>query len=212
MNVRSNDQHLQEETVENGRTRQERNNVEEVFQHDDKGSKQTRKVSSGLSRLSEEIIQTSQQMKEKRLRSETAQKTREETEVRKANERIATTTALTVVQQEHDAQKVRQEEHDVDHMTKQRQDQITQEQAMTSQSHPSHAAGGACWRSGRRVAVRRQEQLGVSSSGAKDLPQGLAEGIFASSDGTRRWTCLLREQHKHGRSTRLQQKQAPPDM
>ena len=44
-------------------------------------SKQTRKLSSGLSRLSEEIIQTSQQMKEKRLRSETVQKTREETEV-----------------------------------------------------------------------------------------------------------------------------------
>ena len=102
------------------------NNIEEV------GSKQTRKVSSGLSRLSEEIIQTSQQMKE-RLSSETAQKTREETEVRKANERIATTTALTVVQQVHEAQKVRQEEHDVDHMTKQRQDQITQKQAMTSQ-------------------------------------------------------------------------------
>ena len=42
----------------------------------------------------------------------------------------------------------------------------------------------------------------MSSSGAKDLPQGLAEGIFASSDRTRRWTCLLRgtaqarEEHK----------------
>ena len=155
-------------------------------------SKQTRKLSSGLSRSSEEIIQTSQQMKEKRLRSETVQKTREETEVRKANKRIATTTALTVVQQVHEAQKVRQKEHDVDHMTEQRQDQTTQEQAMTSQSHPSHAAGGACWRGGRRVAVRRQEQLGVSSQGARDLPQGLAEGIFASSDRTRRWTCLLR--------------------
>ena len=35
------------------------------------------------------------------------------------------------------------------------------------------------------VAVKRQEQLG----GAKDLPQGLAMGIFASSDPTRRWTC-----------------------
>ena len=46
-----------------------------------------------------------QRMKEKRLRSETVQKTREETEVRKANERIATTRALTVVQQEHDVQK-----------------------------------------------------------------------------------------------------------
>ena len=159
-------------------------------------------MTSGLSRSSEEIIQTSQQMKEKRLRSETVQKTSEETEVRKANKRIATTTALTVVQQVHEAQKVRQEEHNVDHMTEQRQDQITQEQAMTSQSHPSHAAGGTCWRGGRRVAVRRQKQLGVSSQGAKDLPQGLAEGIFASSDRTRRWTCLLRgtaqarEEHK----------------
>ena len=35
---------------------------------------------------------------------------------------------------------------------------------------------------GARVAVKRQEQLGVSSQGAKDLPQGLAEGEFASSD------------------------------
>ena len=76
---------------------------------------------------------------------------------------------------------------------------------MTSQSHPSHAAGGARWRGGRRVAVRRQEQLGVSSPGAKDLQQGLTEGTFARSDRTRRWTCLLRVQHKHGKSTRLQQ-------
>ena len=43
----------------------------------------------------------------------------------------------------------------------------------------------------------------MSSQGAKDLPQGLAERTFASSDRTRRWTCLLRVQHKHGRSTRL---------
>ena len=54
----------------------------------------------------------------------------------------------------------------------------------------------------------------MSSQGAKDLPQGLAEGEFASSDRTRRWTCLLRvtaqareEEHKTP-----QQKQAPPDM
>ena len=66
---------------------------------------------------------------------------------------------------------------------------------------------------GARVAVKRQEQLGVSSQGAKDLPQGLAEGEFASSDRTRRWTCLLRvtaqareEEHK------TPQQQAPPDM
>ena len=77
------------------------------------------KQTAVLSRSSEGIIQTSQQTKEKRLRLKTARKAREETEVRKANERIATTRALTVVQQEHKAQKVRQEEHDVDHMTEQ---------------------------------------------------------------------------------------------
>ena len=62
--------------------------------------------------------------------------------------------------------------------------------------------------------MKRQEQLGVSSQGAKDLPQGLAERTFASSDRTRRWTCLLQvtaqareEEHKTP-----QQKQAPPDM
>ena len=71
---------------------------------------------------------------------------------------------------------------------------------------PDHAGAG--------VAVKRQEQLGVSSQGAKDLPQGLAERTFASSDRTRRWTCLLQviaqareEEHKTP-----QQKQAPPDM
>ena len=67
-------------------------------------------------------------------------------------------------------------EHDVDHMTKQRKDPVIQEQAMIFQSPPSHAAGGVRWRGGRRVAVRRQEQLGVSSSGAKNTPQGLAMG------------------------------------
>ena len=41
------------------------------------------------------------------------------------------------------------------------------------------------------------------TQGAKDFPQGLAERTFASSDRTRRWTCLLRVQYKHGRSTRL---------
>ena len=70
---------------------------------------------------------------------------------------------------------------------------VTREQQEKGPDHP-----------GARVAVKRQEQLGVSSQGAKDLPQGLAEGEFASSDRTRRWTCLLRGQHKHGRrSTRL---------
>ena len=128
-----------------------------------------------LVRLSEEIIQTSQQMKEKRLRSETAQKTREETEVRKANERIATTTALTVVQQEHETQKDRQEEHDVDHMTKQREVQIIQDFSVTAKSR-SKATGAA-----RSEQPREQ-----------NLPQGLAEGESAGSDRTRRWTCLLR--------------------
>ena len=64
---------------------------------------------------------------------------------------------------------------------------------------------GVRWKGGRRVAVMRQEQLGVSSSEDKDLPQGLAEGTFASSERTRRWTCLLRVQHRHGKSTRLRQ-------
>ena len=67
-------------------------------------------------------------MKEKRLRSETVQKTREKTEERKANERIEKKTALTGVQQEHEAQKVRQEAHDVDHKTEQRKVPIIQEQ------------------------------------------------------------------------------------
>ena len=79
---------------------------------------------------------------------------------------------------------------------------VTREQQEKGPDHP-----------GARVAVKRQEQLGVSSQGAKDLPQGLAERTFASSDRTRRWMCLLRvtaqaqEEHKTP-----QQKQAPPDM
>ena len=85
--------------------------------------------------------------------------------------------------------------HDVKCTTELRKHAVTQ-------VHPSHAAEGVRWKGGRRVAVMRQEQLGVSSSGAKDLPQGLAEGTFASSDRTRRWTCLLRAQHKHGRSAK----------
>ena len=48
--------------------------------------------------------------------------------------------ALTVVQQEHDLQKVRLEGHDVERTTELRKDSIIQEQAMTSQPHPSHAA------------------------------------------------------------------------
>ena len=41
-----------------------------------------------------------------------------------------------------------------------------------------------------KVAMRRQEQLGVSSSEEhKTFHKALAMGIFASSDRTRRWTC-----------------------
>ena len=44
---------------------------------------------------------------------------------------------------------------------------------------------------------------GEAARGAKDLIQGLAEGTFASSDRTRRWTCLVQEQDKHGGAERL---------
>ena len=56
---------------------------------------------------------------------------------------------------------------------------------------------------GARVAVKRQEQLGVSSQGAKDLPQGLAEGNSRAATGRGAGRACCREQHKHGRSTRL---------
>ena len=42
----------------------------------------------------------------------------------------------------------------------------------------------------QKSQLKRQEQLGVSSQGARDLPQGLAEGEFASSDRTRRLDVL----------------------
>ena len=56
----------------------------------------------------------------------------------------------------------------------------------------------------RTNASRRQEQLRVSRSEERqDLRQGgLAMG-FVSGDGTRRRLCLLRGQHKHGRSKKL---------
>ena len=55
----------------------------------------------------------------------------------------------------------------------------------------------------------RNEHLG----GAQDPPQGLAMGIFTSSDRTRRWTCLVRSTRARERATGLyQQEQAPPDM
>ena len=70
---------------------------------------------------------------------------------------------------------------------------VTREQQEKGPDHP-----------GARVAVKRQEQLGVSSSGEqKTFHKASRRGEFASSDRTRRWTCLLRGQHKHGRSTRL---------
>ena len=52
----------------------------------------------------------------------------------------------------------------------------------------------------------------MSSQGAKDLPQGLAEGEFASSDWTRRWTCLLRVTEQAQEEHKTPQQQAPPDM
>ena len=43
----------------------------------------------------------------------------------------------------------------------------------------------------------------MSSPGEqKTFHKASRRGKFASSDWTRRWTCLLRGQHKHGRSTR----------
>ena len=68
--------------------------------------------------------------------------------------------------------------------------------------HPSHAAEGVRWKGGRKVAVMRQEQLGVSSSGAKDLPQGLAVGYDreqrpdAALDVLAAGTAQAREEHK----------------
>ena len=70
------------------------------------------------------------------------------------------------------------------------------------QSHPSHAAEGVRWKGGRKVAVMRQEQLGVSSSGAEDLPQGLAVGYNreqrpdAALDVLAAGTAQAREEHK----------------
>ena len=75
---------VQEEMVENGRTRQERQECGITlrgFQHDDKESKQANKEAEQtavIPRLSEEIIQTSQQTKEKRSCLETSRRAREE--------------------------------------------------------------------------------------------------------------------------------------
>ena len=119
-------------------------------------SKQTRKLSSGLSRLSEEIIQTSQQMKEKRLRSETVQKTSEETE-----ESSQRTSGSRRPQLSQSCSKNTKHRRSVrKHMTS-----TTRHKTKKGPDHP-----------GARVAVKRQEQLGVSSQGAKENPQGLAEG------------------------------------
>ena len=83
-----------------------------------------------------------------------------------------------------------------------------------------HGGEGVRWRSGRRVAVRQQDDAQVDQTnqcieatgaarseqlgGAQDLRQedGLAMG-FVSGDRTRRRSCLLRGQHKHGRSKKL---------
>ena len=70
------------------------------------------------------------------------------------------------------------------------------------QSHPSHAAEGVRWKGGRKVAVMQQEQLGVSSSGAKDFPQGLAveynreQRPDAALDVLAAGTAQTREEHK----------------
>ena len=42
-----------------------------------------------------------------------------------------------------------------------------------------------------------------SSEEQKTFHKASRWGTIASSDRTRRWTCMLRGQHKHGRSTRL---------
>ena len=85
---------------------------------------------------------------------------------------------LTVVQQEHDAQKVRQEEHDVDHMTEQRKNPIIQEKAMTSRQSRSEATGAA-----------RSEQLGRAQVLSKKDSRWRYSR--AATERARRWTCWV---------------------
>ena len=58
-----------------------------------------------------------------------------------------------------------------------------------------------------RVYNNNREALGTSISGAQDLPQGLAMGIFAGSDLTQRWTYSVWTAR-----AQEEQEQAPPDM
>ena len=57
----------------------------------------------------------------------------------------------------------------------------------------------------QRVHNINREALGTSISGAQDLPQGLAMGIFVSSDQTRRWTCSVRTARARERAKALYQ-------
>ena len=61
----------------------------------------------------------------------------------------------------------------------------------------------------RASGAAQEKQLGEQ----KTFNNASRWGTIASSDRTRRWTCSVRGQHKHGRSRETpQQQQAPPDM
>ena len=60
------------------------------------------------------------------------------------------------------------------------------------QPHPSHSAVGVRWKGGRKVAVMRQEQLGVSSPGSKrpsTRPRGGVQSRAATGRGAGRACC-----------------------
>ena len=107
---------------------------------------------------------------------------------------------LTVVQQEHDAQKVRQEEHDVDHKPEQRKDPIIQEQAMTSRRSRSEATGAA-----------RSEQLGRAQVLSKRPRDGDIREQRPNARGAGRAGCRLARARVRAEGL-YQQDQAPPDM
>ena len=60
----------------------------------------------------------------------------------------------------------------------------------------------------RASGAAQEKQLGEQ----KTFNKASRWGTIASSDRTRRWTCSVRGQHKHGRSRETPQQQAPPDM
>ena len=60
----------------------------------------------------------------------------------------------------------------------------------------------------RASGAAQKKQLGEQ----KTFNKASRWGTIASSDRTRRWTCSVRGQHKHGRSRETPQQQAPPDM